>query len=113
MEILKMIEDWRNGCELARTHPVECPACTMKLIDTIELKERVNLHSGCITPKLHAAIDRLRSAISSKDHVRGDSCLVKQTDLHALITEFFRLDKELQHLKPYITINTEDDYRCT
>lgn len=108
-----MIEDWRKGCDLAKSHPAECLACTVRLIDTIELKERVNLHSGCITPKLHTAIDRLRDAMSTKNLVPGTTCVVNQTDLHALITEFFRLDKELQHLKPYITINTEDDYRCT
>ena len=107
-----MIEDWRKGCDLAKSHPAECPACTMRLIDTIELKERVNLHSGCITLRLHEAVDKIQSA-SVNDKVRGDSCVVKVSDIQALLNEFFRLDKTLQHLKPHIVINTEEDYQCT
>lgn len=112
MEILEMIQDWRNGCDLAKSHPIECHACTIKLIDAIELKERIHQHSGCITPRLHEAVDKIQSA-SVNDKVRGDSCVVKVSDIQALLNEFFRLDKTLQHLKPHIVINPEEDYRCT
>lgn len=111
MEILNMIKEWRKGCDLAKSHPVECHACTIRLIDAIELKERIHQYSGCITPKLYVTVDKLRA--SCEDLARGEYCTVKSSDLKALLSEFFRLDKELQHLKPYIVINPEEDYRCT
>lgn len=33
MEILKMIQKWREGCKLAKTKPIECTACTSKQAD--------------------------------------------------------------------------------
>lgn len=94
MEILEMIEEWRKGCSLSGNNPVECTACTETLINSIEAKERLVIYSGCITPKFHLVIDRLRAKVSNKEDV-GNLTTVDKADLSALMHEFFRLSKQL------------------
>ena len=107
MEILKMIQKWREGCKLAKTKPIECTACTSKLIDDIELREQANQYNGCITPKFIEVIDRLRHVVTSDDSL---ICFVSRSDLLALLNEFLRLDFELRKLKPYVYIDQQEDH---
>ena len=36
MEILKLIKEWRKGCSMSGTNPMNCAACTESLINNIE-----------------------------------------------------------------------------
>lgn len=110
MEILKMIQKWREGCKLAKTKPVECTACTSKLIDDIELREQANLYNGCITPKFIEVIDRLKQIATTHDSDSSDQCAVNHGDLLAMLNEFIRLDFELRKLKPYMYIDPQEDH---
>lgn len=116
MEILEMIAEWRKGCSLSGKNAINCPACTEALIDAIEQKEKLDKHSGCITPKLYLVVDRLRDAASShpeNEKQRGlhNDRIVDRKDLEALLHEFFRMSKQLHKLKPHIHVAEEEDHR--
>lgn len=113
MEILKLIQKWKQGCKFSVRNPLECPACTERLINNIERYESVAMFSGCITPKFYLVIDRLRAAHDESVEVKADTSIVDNKDLGALLNEFFRLDKELRRLKPHVFVDAEDDHRCT
>ena len=113
MEILKLIQKWKQGCKFAVRNPLECPACTERLINNIEKYESVAMFSGCITPKFYLVVDRLREIHDESVKTRADMSLVDNKDLGALLNEFFRLGKELRLLKPHIYVDAEDDRRRT
>ena len=108
MEVLTLIQKWRQGCQLAKKNPLDCPACTERLINDIELFETASKFNGCITPKFYLTVDRLREVLGSPELRRGDLCSVRHDDLRALLNEFFRLDRELRRMKPYVQIHGLD-----
>lgn len=114
MEILEMIAEWRRGCTCApEDHPEECAECTVGLIRAIENREKVRIHSGCITPKFYLTLDRLRDAASSKPKDKNQLILeeriVNRSDLLAMLHEFFRLDSEIRRLRPNIYVEQKDE----
>ena len=118
MKILSMIAEWRKGCKLSGRNPIECPACTERLINNIENYATVSLYSGCITPKLHLVIKRLRDALTlaraNQNNDPKNEILVSTNDLESLLHEFFRLDTILRQKFPNTPIsNSEEDHRVT
>lgn len=109
MEVLRLIKKWRRGCKFAVRNPLECPACTERLINGIEHFESVARFSGCITPKFYMVIDRLRTIVCQKDIGQKDIMMVHRGDLAALLNEFFRLDRELRRLKPSIHVDEHNE----
>jgi len=105
MDILNLIQKWREGCKLAKTKPIDCAACTERLIDNIEMREKISQFSGCITPKFYMVIDRVRESVTFATQAGSEFVSVKVSDLTALLHEFFRIDRELRRLKPYIHVN--------
>lgn len=118
MKILSMIAEWRKGCKLSGRNPLECPACTERLINNIENYATVSLYSGCITPKLHLVLKRLRDALTlaqgSQNNDPKSDILVSTNDLESLLHEFFRLDTILRQKFPNTHISeSEEDHRVT
>lgn len=117
MTILELIDEWRQGCRFA-TNPLECTACTEKLINNIENIERVQVFGGCITPKFYLVVDRLRDAAclhpeDDRQRGLGEMRLVERSDLAALMHEFFRLDAMLRKQNPHIYVEPieEEEHR--
>lgn len=108
MEVLTLIQKWRQGCQLAKKNPLDCPACTERLINDIELFETASKFNGCITPKFYLVVDELRMAVTEATHGHHDMVHVKASDVRALLNEFFRLDRVLRRMKPYVQINGAD-----
>lgn len=113
-----MIAKWREGCSFSKKNPLECTACTEKLINNIESYATVTLYSGCITPELYKAVKRLRDALTlaraAENNEPHATALVSAKDLESLLHEFFRLDNVLRLQNPRIPIhNSEEDYRVT
>jgi len=107
MEILNMIRKWREGCKFAQHNPLECPACTERLINNIELFESASKFNGCITPKFYLVVDQLTTSVHNADREKKDTMVVKVHDVRALLNEFFRLDRELRRMKPYVHVSNE------
>ena len=131
MKILQMIMEWRKGCSCAgpvydmmmghpagTSSPVECPECTIGLINAIERSEQVSVYSGCITPKLHEVVASLYGATArvppAENNWLGSQVLVERDHVNRLLHEFLRLDKILrQHFPNTCPNNPEEDHRVT
>lgn len=118
MKILEMIAKWRKGCALSSHNPLECTACTEKLINNIESYATVTLYSGCITPKFHMVVQRLQTALSlaraNPNYTPKSGVLVGENDLESLLHEFFRLDGIMRQQFPKVPIHSkEEDHRVT
>lgn len=118
MKILSMIAEWRKGCKLSGRNPLECPACTERLINNIENYATVSLYSGCITAELYLVLKRLHDALTlaqaSQNNDPKSDILVSTNDLESLLHEFFRLDTILRQKFPNTHISEfEEDHRVT
>ncbi len=101
------------GHPAGTSSPVECPECTIGLINAIETSEKVSVYSGCITPKLHEVVASLYVAVTRvpppENNWLGSQVLVERDHVSRLLHEFLRLDKILRQHFPNTCPNNQEE----